>query len=540
MLCRLGALGEGPVGEGLSGPVQRESAAGDGDAAAGKAGPLEAKEQKGGSQGRAIGEKQRQFALRGNGMAEVAQAARDICRPDTAAAGRSPADIRRYRRACWASSQRAGGDCMADNQRCGTKLKRVHGVIVASFRLAGNGNLAIWPHAGRKGLVRHAKQSSPCGTFWCKMQRVDTQPLTYQPAISPEAVSVALACLLDPAPLVDRDLEGRIVRLEERFRVYAATYPYGLWAPGLVITPAMRGMTELYLPLVEIRRALQRLYAASLVTPPAGVPLPLYGRTSWLDMAESLQPLVSQANPAALLRAAMADGELRRRFLFALCLPRRYGGGFGRYPRQAAYLAAWLNASRERLVGEIRCLDAACGSGEGTYELAMLLLEGGYAPSALEVHGATLEPLELFAAAHAWFPHDPSRASAYRQRIQPLLGRGAGKRMRFMLEDIAKPESDRQEGYDVILCNGLLGGPLLHDRQELARVVTVLAGRLRGGGILLAADRFHAGWKARVPANLLEVFFASAGLTVLEVAEGVAGIKDGPGIGARGLVKTSK
>jgi hypothetical protein len=72
--------------------VQRETLASDNGAAVGKAGPLQAKEQKGGSQCRTIREKERQFAIRVNGLAEVAQAGRDVRRTDKAATVRIPAN----------------------------------------------------------------------------------------------------------------------------------------------------------------------------------------------------------------------------------------------------------------------------------------------------------------------------------------------------------------------------------------------------------------------------------------------------------------
>lgn len=361
--------------------------------------------------------------------------------------------------------------------------------------------------------------------FCCKLGKMNLLSTTYRPAISPKALENAVGRLLVPGHLDDRELVRRIDRIGERFGAYAATYPYGLWAPGLCITQPMRAMTELYLPMSEIRRALQRLYAASLIQAPAGASPPLHGWASWLDLAESLQPLVSQADPAALLRSAMADAELRIRLLFALSLPKRYGGGFDRYPGQSAYLREWLAHNMQRFPGGISCLDAACGSGEGTYELAMLLTESGLGPREMRVYGATLEPLELFAAAHAWFPHDPVRQAAYRQRIGHLFESGIAARIRFLAEDIVRPGNGGR--YEVILCNGLLGGPMFNDRRALARTILQLSERLSEGGVLLAADRFHAGWKARIPHALLAEFMAGAGLAVLEVAEGVAGTRTG-------------
>ncbi len=243
-------------------------------------------------------------------------------------------------------------------------------------------------------------------------------------------------------------------------------------------------------------------------------------------MLQRLSPLANEPDPANLLRRLMADGDLRRQFIFAIFLPKQYGGGFGRYPGQFGFLNGWLTEHRPRLAGGVSCLDAACGSGEGTYELVMLLMECGFAREYLQVHGSTLEPVELFAAAHGYFPHDPARQAGYRQQLEPLIAKGVTGRQVFFLEDLSKPEPGGA-GYDIILCNGLLGGPLLHDRRELTIAVKGLARRLNRGGILLVADHFHGGWKELVPNAMLEEVLIQAGLSKVAMAEGVAGEKIG-------------
>jgi len=332
--------------------------------------------------------------------------------------------------------------------------------------------------------------------------------------------------LLVPGSIVDRDLDRRIVRLAEQFQVYAANYPFGLWSPGLVVSQEMRVLTELYLPLTEVRRAFRRLLRLALKFPPLFTATPFCRAVSWLDVLQRLQPLVHEPDPAKLLRRLMADGDLRRQFVFDIFLPKQYGGGFGRYPGQLGFLRGWLTEHRPRLAGGVTCLDAACGSGEGTYELAMLLMECGFAQERLQVHGSTLEPVELFAAAHGYFPHDSARQAAYRQQLQPLIAEGAAPRMLLTLDDLSKPRLG-SAGYDIILCNGLLGGPLLHDRRELTIVVEGLARRLNSGGVILAADHFHGGWKVLVPNGLLEGLLMQAGLRIVAVAEGVAAEKRG-------------
>ncbi len=346
--------------------------------------------------------------------------------------------------------------------------------------------------------------------------------LRYRPTLEPEKIVQRLAGLFIPGSLADPDMESRIGRLDGRFRIYSACSPHGLWAPGLNITGEMRGTTEIYLPLAEIRLAFLRLFSISLHYDPFLKSSALQTSATWLDLLHRLQPLVRQPNPARILRQLMNDGGFRARFLFSLFLPRHYGGGFNRYPSQLAFLRDWLRANRPK--GGVRCLDAACGSGEGTYELALLLLQEGYDPKDIEVQGVTVEPLELFAAAHGWFPHDPERQVAFRDHISPIFGEGISQGITFCCEDLTADSAPADAEYDLILCNGLLGGPLLHDSEQLAGTAARLSARLKQGGILMAADRFHGGWEGS-RSDSLRNMLASNGLKVVEMTEGVAGIK---------------
>ncbi len=347
--------------------------------------------------------------------------------------------------------------------------------------------------------------------------------LFYKPCLDPTAMERDLRALLVPGPLTDRDIARRIAGLEERFRIYAACYPYGLWAPGLAITPEMRNLTEIYLPIAEVRRAFSRLFSIALRFKPfPGLSL-VHKAAGWLDIVHGLQAISGSPNPSSLLSRLLEDEELRRVFFFANFMPSSYGGRFGRYPGQTEFLREWLGKNRSRLGENARCLDAACGSGEGTYELALLLGECGFRPVSVEVVGATLEPFELFAAAHCCFPHDRLREAAYRRHVSRLFECGAAERIGFTLANLADPDLAQGKGYDVILCNGLLGGPFLHDQQELRATVQRLVKRLKNGGILLAANRFHGGWKRMVDEGMLISLLAECGLRILPVREGVAG-----------------
>jgi SAM-dependent methyltransferase len=349
--------------------------------------------------------------------------------------------------------------------------------------------------------------------------------LCYMPQFDQAAVERNLRALLVTGVLAEPDLDRRIAALKERFRVYKAYYPHGFWAPGLVVTTEMRNLTEFYLPLVEIRRAFDYLFSVALSFSPVLAASTIHNASTWLDALHGLQSLVASPDPACLLRSLIMNEGFRRRFIFANFLQARYGGGFGRYPLQAELLRRWLAENRSRLAGGVRCLDAACGTGEGTYELALFLMESGFAADSIRVRGVTLEPLELFAAAHCCFPHDPRRTEAFRLHTTPLRTRGAAEKISFTLEDLTGSASVRGRGYDIVLCNGLLGGPFLHEPPDLLEMVRSLSGRLNGKGILLAASRFHGGWKKLIPDERLREIFRGCGLRTLPVAEGVAGEK---------------
>lgn len=350
-----------------------------------------------------------------------------------------------------------------------------------------------------------------------------TDHFIFQPSFLPAVTEERLARLLLPGRLFDPSLDSRLTRLDHTFNRYAAGITHGLWSPGIIVTPEMRAMSELFLPLREIHGAFRPFLALAMGREAfLGASL-LHHATSWLDALHELQPLVQDPNPAALLRNLLADEQRRRIFLFANFLPAHYGGNFNRYPQQMAFLAYWLQKNSGRLSEKVSCLDAACGCGEGTYELAGALLRAGYAMEGMHICGSTVEPFELFAAAHAFFPHDGQRQERYRQWLAPLCDSGIFERMTFCLEDLTQTPATGQ--FDVILCNGILGGPFLHQDAMLKAAINALAGRLRRGGLLLATDRFHGGWKKRVPQAVLVQCLVDNGLQMLEVTDGLAALK---------------
>ncbi|MBJ6752283.1 class I SAM-dependent methyltransferase [Geomonas anaerohicana] len=346
--------------------------------------------------------------------------------------------------------------------------------------------------------------------------------LSFVPTIDAREIRERLSLLLVTGALLDAALERRIERLAAEFASYAASYPLPLWAPGLALSNEMRGLTEALFPLARPRALFELILRRGCRFDPLLPGSYLYSSASWLDLLHKLSPRLTTADPAPVLRLIAEDDDARAAFLFALMLPQHFGGGFDRYREQYRWLAVWLGGQAKQCATAIRILDAACGSGEGTYQVAQLVVDAGLGAKSV-VHGSTLEPIELFAAAHLHFPHDPEREREYRDRIQQLLGAKGAPSLEFYLDRV--DDVPEREPYHLVLCNGLLGGPMLHEPAQLAAAFSGLSARLAPGGLLLAADRFHAGWRLRVPREALIASLRAEGLTPIEVPEGIAAIK---------------
>lgn len=340
-----------------------------------------------------------------------------------------------------------------------------------------------------------------------------------------------LGTLLSPDINKDR-FRNALRRQHTLFRVYANTCPVPLPAPELIVTPEIRAQCERYLPISEVTAAFNHLYSAALTYPPIFSSTPFHHALSWADTFADLPTQFQfSANPARLLESLLDDSRLLIRFLFASFLPGRFYGGIGRYPGQKEFVREWLITRKGRT---LHCLDAACGTGEETFGLALLLLEEGFSPEAIRIDGWTLEPLEVWAAAHLRFPHDRHRETLLREATSKLFEQGFQTRILFRCVDLTKiplpPPLPKGEGvrvgqFDLILCNGLLGGPIIHEKKQLNRAVGNLSQLLAPGGILLAADNFHGGWKQKCPQTELRASFETHGLKYVEPGEGIGGLK---------------
>lgn len=323
--------------------------------------------------------------------------------------------------------------------------------------------------------------------------------------------------------------------LHTRFNAYAENCPAPFIAPGLIVTPEIRRQSEAYLPIAEIARVFNRLYRNALTYEPVLSSSPFSSAMSWADLFVALPPgFRFSPNPARVLDALLSDNDLLIKFLFASFLPRRFYGGFYRYPGQMGFIRKWLGERLKSGSGGVRCLDAACGTGENSYAIAKLLMEFGVAPEEIHIEGWTLEPLEVWVASHSRFPHDKRREERFRRESLRLHERGYSAGIRFRCADLSETcpipllqkEREIDPGqFDLIICNGLLGGPIINRGEGLERVVSNLAGMLASGGILLATDSFHGGWKSKCRSADLEELFQKTGLEIVEAGEGIGALK---------------
>ena len=347
--------------------------------------------------------------------------------------------------------------------------------------------------------------------------------ICFPPNRDPGDAERTLATLVGPR-LNPLPFSSRIRQLHRTFSAYQAFCLPPWPSHGLQITPEIAYQSELWLPLDQLRPHFYSLYRQSLTYPPVFSSTPFARGTSWAGIAAGFPPFLQQScNPAVLLEQLVGDDYLRRKFLLWSFMPGRfYGSGSDRYPGQSATIAEWV---RRRLCRDdyLRCLDAASGDGANTYALARSLAEHGLEKGRFGIEAWTLEPLEAWAAAHGRFPHDPVRERLFLEETRDCFEQGLDTAIRFCCADIL--DIHRVEPFDLILCNGLLGGPIMHDRLKLEIVVSNLAGLLARGGLLLAADHFHGGWKQKCPQQELRALCERYGLTTLELPEGIGWLK---------------
>ena len=349
--------------------------------------------------------------------------------------------------------------------------------------------------------------------------------ICFTPSLDPGDARCRLVKLIPSHPDFSC-FQSDLRRLRRMSAAFVAFCPPPWPSPGLCLTPEIHYQSELWFPLAELQPIFDRFLRASLGYPPPGG-TPFSEEASWAGVAAVLPPPLSCCTtPVRLMHRLLTDYEARKRYLFWSGMPKRfYGEAMDRYPQQTAIIRHWLE-QRETVEQPLRCLDAACGDGTATYGLARLLLDYGLSQEGFEVNGWTIDPLEVWAAAHCAFPHDPLRQEAFRRWALPVFASGAARSLSFRQADLLSVTPDRQH-FHLILCNGLLGGPIINKEEEMRKIIGNLAALLKPGGMVLAADNFHGGWKQKCPHHELRALFASAGLTPFEAGEGICCWKQG-------------
>jgi SAM-dependent methyltransferase len=344
----------------------------------------------------------------------------------------------------------------------------------------------------------------------------------FTPSRDPGEAERTLTTLIRPRlnPLL---FTSRIQRLQRMSSVCKACCPPPWASHNLQITPEINYQSELWLPLDHLRPYFYSLYRQALTYPPVLSSTPFAQGASWAAIVAGFPAFLEQCeNPAALLEQLIGDDDLRVRFLFWSFMPARfYGRGSDRYPAQSTSITAWLR-QRGRRGKHLRCLDVACGDGAATYGLAQLCSANCWPLNSFEIQGWTLEPLEAWAAAQGCFPHDPAFEAVFREETRDCFERGIDSTIRFCCADIL--DAPEAEPFDLILCNGLLGGPIIHAHEDMNTAVRNLAGLLAPGGMLLASDHFHGGWKQKCPQHELRAFLTVNGLNLVEAGEGIGAL----------------
>lgn len=265
----------------------------------------------------------------------------------------------------------------------------------------------------------------------------------------------------------------------QRERLFARHAPLPFWAPGLILTDAIRSVYEHFLPVAEYAWDLASVLSDVLPGTFKNDAFSAWVPASLRQPPASLPDLWAKLPPPVAGRLTWASDDLWS-LACALAAPLQYGTTAGRYPEQQRALRDWLQHSgRPRFA-----VDYACGTGQGTWELATLLPPGSL------VVGITLEPLESWLASH----RDTSYLEWAFQKTDakyeyPIVNDRV--EVDFVAGDFHSLAW--RQTTDLIVCNGLIGGPLLNRPDAMRDVWQRFARGLSPGGLLLIGNRFHAG-----------------------------------------------
>jgi len=365
--------------------------------------------------------------------------------------------------------------------------------------------------------------------------RAKYSTFSFVPSLDAYDASKNLSLLIPTAPFsekVDKKTESDIIKLNSLYKNYCRYAPPPWVSPHLAISNEAIRQSQLWLPMETIIPILLRFLRSAIAFHPIlqGTDL-IHGKSSWLEFSATFPPwLESKVNPAKLLRLLVADYHFRTKFIFWLFMPKRYyGSGANRYPGQIEFLRRWISSGLKKDGSGISILDAASGDGEAVYAYAGILHAAGFNSDVYRIEGWALDPLESWAAAHLKFYNNAAFETECRKKTAALFIEGVTNRIIFTHHDLLASSSagDYDDRFDLIICNGLLFGPILNGENQLIQAICSLASKLKGGGVLLFADHFHDGWKKKFPATYINRILHESGLLPIDIPEGNGAIKKG-------------
>ncbi len=254
------------------------------------------------------------------------------------------------------------------------------------------------------------------------------------------------------------------------------------WYEGLTLTPELDYVYERFLPIAEYIHDLRRVVADTL---PCRAWLP---RVLLSPPYRSLPDFWRRLPRRFHSRVAWLPNDLDE-IAVHLASPTVHGARFMRYPEQLPALVAY---GLDRGLSTVRCFDFGCGTGQGTYEIAQCL--DGRVESCLVI-GMTIEPLEAWMASRGRLPNPQPRAGQPITIPYPRPELRSTTCIRFVAGDMLR--ATFRDAADIIVCNGVIGGPKLNHDADFRQLWTVVSTCLKDGGLLVIGEQFHDGHRLR-------------------------------------------
>ncbi len=262
----------------------------------------------------------------------------------------------------------------------------------------------------------------------------------------------------------------------KKYEVFANYVMPPWWAHGLILTEEIRYNYQNYLPVREYLSDLEWVFLKSFndqTLVPSSVSNQHYKSLPdfWLIL-----PLEFQGNITLKL------GDLFS-LACAIASPIKFGSKPNRYPEQHDYMLNWLTHVIDSFIIGI---EYGCSTGHGTYEFAGVLKRSGKKGIVL---GVTTESLEIWMAKNKHIPHLNGR-----ENCNYLSSDLYDKHSTFFVAgDLRNFRLSRKT--DIMVVNGLIGGPAFHSLIELTRIWEKIQSDMKTNGLLVVGNHFHDGYR---------------------------------------------